>query len=190
MKGLVAPWQQLCEFPQEPQAGTGIFLGHQEVCDARTASRGGHAALSKVWVSKPGPLPSLWPKGGFSHQTLAWKVLALCEFCKLLQRGEEMGKGHEPHAEHAQPHRCVQQPNAAINPQRTKQELGGVEQIPSTNKSEKSCLTLIFYPLHTGYLENSDSCTAYGPVWAYVFINTDRHILMTRQLLLFQPKYL
>lgn len=75
-----------------------------------------------------------------------------------------MGKGHEPHAERAQPHRCVQQPNAAINPQRTKQELGGKEQMPSTNKSEKSCLTLIFYPLHTGYLEKSDSCTAYGPV--------------------------
>lgn len=34
MKGLVAPWQQLYEFPQEPQPGTGIFLGRHEVCNA------------------------------------------------------------------------------------------------------------------------------------------------------------
>lgn len=71
MKGLVAPWQQLYEFPREPQAGTGIFVGRQEVCDAQPASSGGHAALPNVEVSKPGPLPSLWPKAGFSHQTLA-----------------------------------------------------------------------------------------------------------------------
>ena len=78
-----------------------------------------------------------------------------------------MGKGYVPraeHPEHAHPHSCVQQPNAAINLARTKQVLGGMERIPSTSKSEKSCLTLIFYPPHTGYLENSDSCTAYGPV--------------------------
>lgn len=77
-----------------------------------------------------------------------------------------MGKGYVPCAEHpahAQPHGCVQQPNAAINLERTKQVLGRMEQIPSTSKSEKSRLTLIFSPPHTGYLENSDSCTAYGP---------------------------
>lgn len=37
MKGLVAPWQQLYELPWEPQAGTGIFLGRDEVCNARPA---------------------------------------------------------------------------------------------------------------------------------------------------------
>lgn len=187
MKGLVAPWQQLYEFPREPQAGTGIFLGRQEVWDALLHGRARSPLECTAFQTRPSP--SLCPKAGFSHHTLAWKVLALCEFCNLLQRGEKMGKGHEPHAERVQPHCCVQQPNAAINPQRTKQELGGMEQMPSTNKSQKLCLTLIFYPLHSEYLENSDSCTAYGPVWAHVFINTDRHILMTRQLLLFQPKY-
>lgn len=78
-----------------------------------------------------------------------------------------MRKGYMPcaeHPEHAQPHSCVQQPNTAINLERTKQVLGGMEQIPSTSKSEKSHLTLIFYPPHTGYFENSDSCTACGPV--------------------------
>lgn len=78
-----------------------------------------------------------------------------------------MGKGYvlcAEHPAHAQPRGCVQQPNAAINLGRTKQVLGGMEQIPSMSKSEKSCLTLIFYLPHIGYLENSDSCTAYGPV--------------------------
>lgn len=37
MKGLVAPWQQLCGFPWEPQAGTGMFLGHAEVRSALLA---------------------------------------------------------------------------------------------------------------------------------------------------------
>lgn len=37
MKGLVAPWQQLYGFPWEPQAGTGMFLGHAEVCNAPLA---------------------------------------------------------------------------------------------------------------------------------------------------------
>lgn len=61
----VTPWQQRCEFPREPQAGTGIFLGRREVCSALLV------ALSNGWESKPGSLPSLWPKAGFSHQTLA-----------------------------------------------------------------------------------------------------------------------
>lgn len=47
----------------------------------------------------------------FSHQTLAWKVLALCDLCNLLRRGEKVEKGYTPcaeHPEHAQPHSCVQ----------------------------------------------------------------------------------
>lgn len=54
----VAPWQQRCEFPREPQAGTGIFLGRHEVCRALLAQ-----------PPRAGVLPSLM--GGFPKQALS-----------------------------------------------------------------------------------------------------------------------
>lgn len=70
--------------------------------------------------------------------------------------------------------RHLSMPNNACNKLgEDKADTGGMEQIPSASKSEKSCLTLIFYSPHSECLENSDSCAAHGPVWARVFINTD-----------------
>lgn len=69
-----------------------------------------------------------------------------------------------------------------------KADTGGMEQIPSASKSEKSCLTLIFYSPHSECLENSDSCAARSCVSTCV--HKYRHRLLMRGLLLLQPKYL
>lgn len=75
-----------------------------------------------------------------------------------------MGKGPVPCPECPKPHHCALRPSTAINLEGTRRVLAGMEPSPSTSKSEKPRLTLIFHPPHTGYLENSDSCTDYGPV--------------------------
>lgn len=93
------------------------------------------------------------PLAGAQGWLLASKLWGLCN---LLRRGEEMGKRPCP---------VLSTPLCTATQRcRTPAGTGGTEPIPSTSKSEKSLLTFIFYPPHTGFVANSDSCTAHGPV--------------------------